>query len=328
MSRVLVTGVTGQDGTLLAGLLDRQGHDVHGLVLTRDGVSAWAAAHDLAAVTTHQADLADADAVVRVVRHVQPDEIYHLGGQTSVARSWEDPLSTLRSTTLGAAAVFAAARAQQDRSGLPVRVLQASSAEIFGRADVAPQDESTPIAPVSPYGVAKASAHQLAHVYREHGLFVACVILYNHESILRPTDFVTRKISAGAARIAHDGAGQLALGNLEARRDWGWAPDYVEAMVRAARHTVADDFVIATGQAHSVEDFVEAAFARVGIADWRAHVRVDPRFVRPVDAHVQVGDSSKARRALGWAPTVGFAELVGRMVDHDLGLLRADVPPA
>ncbi len=322
MRRVLVTGVTGQDGTLLAGRLRDEGHEVHGLVLASDGVAAWADMHALGSVRIHEADLADADAVTRVIADVEPLEIYHLGGQTSVARSWDDPVGTLRSTALGAAAVFEAARHVQDRSGMPVRVLHASSAEIFGRAVTAPQDEATPIAPVSPYGVAKASAHQLAHVYREHGLFVACVILYNHESTLRPTDFVTRKITAGVARIAHDGGGELALGNLEARRDWGWAPDYVEAMVRAARHTEADDFVVATGRTHSVQEFVAAAFARVGISDWRAHVRVDPRFVRPADAYVQVGDSSKAREVLGWAPTVGFAELVGRMIEHDVALLR------
>ncbi len=319
---VLVTGVTGQDGTLLAARLRGEGHDVHGLVLDQVGVPEWAAAHDLGSVTLHEADLADTDRVAGIVAEIAPTEIYHLGGQSSVARSWEDPLGTLRSTALGAAGVFEAARAVQEGSGAQVRVVQASSAEIFGRAEVEPQDESTPLRPVSPYGVAKASAHQLAQVYRERGLGVSCAILYNHESTLRPPTFVTRKITMGVARIAHEG-GQLALGNLDARRDWGWAPDYVDAMVRIARHTEAGDFVVATGRTHTVEDFVVAAFTRVGIADWQPHVRVDPAFVRPAEAGVQVGDASKAARVLGWAPTVDFAELVGRMVEHDLALLRS-----
>lgn len=296
---VLVTGITGQDGTLLAARLRAEGHQVHGLILDQVGVPEWVGAHDFGSVTLHESDLSDTDRVAGIVAEVAPTEIYHLGGQSSVARSWDDPLGTMRSTALGAAGVFEAAWLLQERSGTPVRVLQASSAEIFGRAERVPQDESTPLRPVSPYGVAKAGAHQLAQSYRERGVGVSCAILFNHESILRPPAFVTRKITMGVARIAHDGGGELVLGNLDARRDWGWAPDYVEAMVRIVRHTEADDFVVATGKTHTVAEFVEAAFARVGITHWRAHVRIDPAFVRPAEASVQVGDASKAAAVLG-----------------------------
>jgi len=318
--RTLVTGVTGQDGTILARRLVAEGHEVHGLVLDADAAEAWATAHELEAVTRHTVDLADPDAVCRVIADVAPAELYHLGGQSSVAASWADPLGTLAVTGLGAAAVFEGAH-RLTEAGHPVRVVQASSAEIFGRAEQSPQDETTAIRPVSPYGAAKATAHHLAHVYRERGTFIACAILYNHESTLRPESFVTRKITAGVARIAHAGGGTLALGNLDAQRDWGWAPDYVDALVSATRHTEADDFVVATGQTHTVADFVRVAFAHAGIEDWRSHVTLDERFVRPAEASIQVGDASKARRVLGWAPTLTFEQIVGRMVDHDLAII-------
>jgi GDPmannose 4,6-dehydratase len=318
LTRVLITGVTGQDGSLLATALRGEGHEIHGLCQT--GLAIPAPIRELLdGVTLHDGDLADAAGIGELVDAVAPDEVYHLAGQSSVALSWEDPIGTLVSTGLGAGIVFEAAYRLQERRGTPVRVLQASSAEIFGRAEQTPQDEDTPVRPVSPYGVAKATAHQLASVYRQRGLFVACTILYNHESTLRPPSFVTRKITMGAARISVEG-GELTLGNLDAGRDWGWAPDYVRAMVLALRHTEPDDFVVATGEVHTVEDFVRVAFARAGIANWQAHVRTDPAFVRPVDAAVQVGDASKARRVLGWAPSVGFDDLVGRMVEHDLAL--------
>ncbi len=202
-----------------------------------------------------------------------------------------------------------------------MRVIQASSAEIFGVPDRAPQDETTSVRPVSPYGAAKAYAHHMARVFRSRGLHAATCILYNHESTLRPPTFVTRKVTMAAARIAHDGGGTLTLGDLSVRRDWGWAPDYVDAMVRAVRHEAPDDFVVATGRTHTVEDFVVAAMRRVGIEDWRAHVTTDPSLVRPAETAEQVGDASKARRVLGWAPTVDFEEIVGRMVEHDVALL-------
>ncbi|NMR20870.1 GDP-mannose 4,6-dehydratase [Cellulomonas fimi] len=316
MPTVLITGVTGQDGTILAERLVAEGADVHGLVRLREELSVG-----VPGVELHLGDLTGRDAVGGLVRELAPDEVYSLGGISSVGFSWEHPVLTGAVSGLGAVTVFEAAYAAQQATGRDVRVVQASSAEIFGEPDRTPQDESTSVRPINPYGAAKAYAHQMAAVYRSRGLFVASCILYNHESPLRPEAFVTRKITSGAARIAAAGAGVLSLGNLDARRDWGWAPDYVDAMVRAARHDTASDYVVATGRTHSVADFVEAAFRRAGIEDWRSHVQVDPAFVRPVDAYEMVGNASKARDELGWEATVTFEELVARMVDHDVALL-------
>jgi GDPmannose 4,6-dehydratase len=317
MTTALITGVTGQDGSYLVERLAGESVDVHGLVLGERELAEYS---DGSIFTPHFGDLGHPEAIAEVVRMVRPDEIYNLGGISSVAFSWEQPVLTGRVSGLGAVGVFEAARRLQDETGQPVRVVQASSSEIFGVPDRTPQDESTAIRPVSPYGAAKAYAHAAAAVYRSKGVHIATCILYNHESPRRPETFVTRKISAGVARIVHDGGGALALGNLDARRDWGWAPDYVDALMRAIRHGEPDDFVIATGMTHSVADFAAAAFARAGIADWRSYVEVDERFVRPADAAVQVGDPSKAQRVLGWSTSVGFDELVGRMVDHDLAI--------
>lgn len=321
MTRALVTGVTGQDGGYLAERLTAEGVEVHGLVHDKDP-SAERFLADHPTVVAHRGDLADHDGLRDVVADVEPDELYNLAGISSVALSWAEPVLTAELSGVAAAVLFAAAERVQSRTGRRVACVQASSAEIFGDADVSPQDESTPVRPVSPYGAAKAFAHHMARVYRGHGLHVASCILFNHESPRRPETFVTRKITAAAARIARDGGGTLRLGNLDARRDWGWAPDYVDAMVRAARHGVPDDFVVASGRTHSVADFVRAAFARVGIDDWQRHVEVDAELVRPMDAPLQVGNADKARRELGWAPTVPFEELVARMVDHDVALLR------
>lgn len=324
MTSVLITGITGQDGTLLARRFAAEGLEVHGLAASADELEAWRSAHGRDE-HLHVADITDDALMASLVSDIAPAEIYHLAGISSVALSWDKPVLTGAVTGVGAVTVFEAARRAQEATGQQVRVLQASSAEIFGVPDRTPQDESTSIAPVSPYGAAKAYAHHMARVFRSRDVFVATVILYNHESPLRPQAFVTRKITAGAARIAVDGGGQLALGALDARRDWGWAQDYVDAMVAAVRHDEADDFVVATGQTHSVADFVAAAFARAGIADWQAHVVVDERFLRPADATEIVGDASKAARVLGWAPTVAFDEIVGRMVDNDLAILRENV---
>ena len=321
MTRVLVTGATGQDGTLLVRRLVAEGAEVHGVTLSGERHGVWAEPSWPASTCTSPTSPTPTGCG-RSWRTSSPDEIFNLAGQTSVAASWADPVGTIRATGLGAVVVFDAALAVQESRGAPVRVLQASSAEIFGSARDVPQTEQTPLAPVSPYGAAKALAHQMAGIYRSRGLFVATCILYNHESPLRPDTFVTRKITAGAARIAVHGGEVLRLGNLDAVRDWGWAEDYVDAMVRVSRHSQADDFVVATGSTHTVGEFVQAAFARAGVDDWESRVEIDPAFVRPVDANVQVGDASKAARELGWRPTVVFAEVVGRMVDHDLELQR------
>ncbi|MCC2308731.1 GDP-mannose 4,6-dehydratase [Cellulomonas chengniuliangii] len=323
MTVALVTGITGQDGTFLRQRLLREGVEVHGMVRPGDGL-----ARDLSSahpeVVLHEVDLSDGPALRGLICEVDPDEVYHLAGVSSVGFSWQEPVLTGLLSGLAAAEIFAAAWQLQEQRGRAVRVVQASSAEIFGQPRVSPQDEQTEIRPVSPYGAAKAYAHHMAHVYRGRGLHVAACILFNHESPLRPPSFVTRKITQAAARIARDGRGELVLGNLDARRDWGWAPDYVDAIVRAARHVVADDFVVATGRTHSVEDFVAAAFSRAGIDDWSAHVSTDPAFVRPVDATEQVGDAAKAHRELGWSPTVDFRTMVARMVDHDRQLLEGE----
>jgi GDPmannose 4,6-dehydratase len=320
VTRSLITGITGQDGGYLTERLLADGVEVHGMV--HDGDPALADFRERHPdVPLHRGDLADHAGIARLVAEVAPDEVYNLAGISSVAFSWAEPALTAELSGVAAAVLMKAAFDLQETGGRRVACVQASSAEIFGQAATAPQDETTPIRPVSPYGAAKAYAHHMAHVFRGHGAHVSTTILFNHESPRRPEAFVTRKITAGVARIARDGGGTLRLGNLDARRDWGWAPDYVDAMVRAARHAVADDFVIATGRTHAVAEFVAAAFARVGITDWERHVEVDPAFVRPVDATAQVGDASKARRELGWAPTVPFEEIVGRMVDHDVALL-------
>ncbi|MFI2103217.1 GDP-mannose 4,6-dehydratase [Isoptericola sp. NPDC019693] len=316
MTVALVTGVAGQDGSYLAERLVAEGATVHGLV--REGEHPAGLPGE---VRLHTGDLGDAEGLAALVRRTAPDEVYNLGGISSVAYSWQHPVETAAVTGLGAVALYEAAWRLQEEAGRPVRVLQASSAEIFGTPDRTPQDERTALGPTSPYGAAKAYAHQLAAVYRARGLGVSSCVLYNHESPRRPETFVTRKITAAAARIARQGSGTLALGNLDARRDWGWAPDYVDAMVRAVRHPVADDFVVASGTSRSVADFVAAAFAAAGVDDWGRHVTVDPRFVRPADPAEQVGDPRRARAELGWPGTLAFEEIVGRMVRHDLALL-------
>ncbi|MDX6219820.1 MAG: GDPmannose 4,6-dehydratase [Frankiales bacterium] len=314
--RALVTGITGQDGGYLAERLVSDGYEVHGLVHDGDP-----AVDDLVvrcpSVTLHRGDLQSGPSLASAVAAADPHEIYNLAGISSVAFSWEQPVLTADITALGAARLLDEARLLQERRGREVRFVQASSGEIFGNA-VGVQDESTPLAPTSPYGAAKAYAHQLCRLYRSVGVFASSMVLFNHESPRRPPTFVTRKITQTVARIAQGLETELVLGNLDARRDWGWAPDYVDAMVRAARASEADDFVVATGEAHSVREFALAAFARVGINGGADRIRVDPSLARPGDPPVLVGDATRARAVLGWEPTITFEELVGRMVDADL----------
>ena len=315
MSVALVTGATGQDGSYLVERLLDEGHEVHGLVRREDLVDPRPQG-----LVVHEMDLdTDPAELVALVDRVGPDELYNLGGISSVARSWEDPLLTTRVNGVAALALLDAARRLQERRGRDVRVLQPSSAEIFGEPRETPQDENTPVQPVSPYGAAKAFAHHVAGLERSRGLFTASVILYNHESPRRPATFVTRKITSTVAAIAAGRASRLTLGNLDARRDWGWAPDYVDAMVRAIRHDEPRDYVVATGEAHSVRDFVAAAFRHVAIDDWEHLVDVDPAFIRPADPSLLVGDAGRARRELGWEPSIGFEDVVARMVDAEVG---------
>lgn len=315
-SRVLITGITGQDGGYLAEQLTAAGDEVHGIAREGDE-AAQELLGRVPAATLHTGDLTDEDAIAGLLRELVPAEIYNLAGISSVAQSWAQPTATAKVTGLAVAGMLNAAW-QLGEHGHPVRFVQASSAEMFGNPSTAPQNEDTAISPVSPYGAAKAFAHHLVGVYRARGMHASTAILYNHESPRRPPAFVTRKITQGAARIAAGATEPLALGNLDSVRDWGWAPDYVDAMVRVARHDSPSDYVVATGVAHSVRDFVAAAFAAAGINDWQSHIRVDPAFLRPVDAVELTGDAGKAGQVLGWAPTVPFEEIVARMVRADL----------
>ncbi len=313
MSRVFITGVTGQDGSYLAERLLGEGVEVHGLVYSPAGEDP-----PPDGVVAHQGDLADTDAVRRLLLDLAPDTVYNLAGISSVALAWEKPGLTARLNGVAALELMETALQVQDATGRRVRMVQAASAEIFGEAEASPQDESTPIRPVNPYGAAKALAHLSAHVYRQRGLHAVSCILYNHESPRRPPTFVTRKITRAAAMIARGRLDRLTLGSLDARRDWGWAPDYVDALVRAGAHEESMDYVVATGVSHSVRDFVDASFTRVGITDWSDLVDIDQSLVRAGDPTVQCGGAGRAREVLGWEPTVAFEELVGRMVDADL----------
>jgi GDPmannose 4,6-dehydratase len=319
MPSALITGVSGQDGFYLAERLLADGVEVHAVSLPGDA--------PVDGVRTHVGDVADVEGTRALVLEVAPDEIYNLAAVSSVARSWDEPELTARVNGLAAVGLLESARQLQERAGRPVRFVQASSAEIFGLPDRAPQDEDTPVRPVNPYGAAKAFAHLMVDVYRHRGLPAVSLVLYNHESPRRPEHFVTRKITAGVAAISAGTASRLTLGNLAAVRDWGWAPDFVDAMVRAARADVARDYVVATGESHSVEEFVAAAFRCVGIDDWASYVDVDPALLRPVDAQALTGDPTRIRTDLGWAPTVGFEDVVRRMVEGDLALLSPQGPP-
>jgi len=308
----LVVGITGQVGAYLARLLLSKGYSVHGT--SRD--AAFARLEGLTAlgirekVALHSLSLIDFQSVVEVIERVAPDEIYNLSGQSSVALSFSQPVETLEGIVFGTLNMLEALR----RIRPPVRFYYAGSSECFGDTGTYPANEGTAFKPKSPYGVAKAAAISLVANYREsYGLFACSGILFNHESPLRPPRFVTRKITAAAARIARGGGERLALGNLSIRRDWGWVPDYVEAMWAMIQCSTPDDFVIASGVSHSLEEFVAGAFAEVGL-DWRAHIEYDPSLKRPSDIPASAGDPTKALQVLGWRAKVQFAEIISRMV--------------
>lgn len=313
--RAFITGATGQDGSYLAEFLLREGTDVHALVLDHQAGKPLPEG-----VHAHVGDLTDTTRLRQVLGDVSPDEIYNLGGISSVALAWEQPDLVAHTNGVAALTLLDAALHIQEHDGHRVSFVQASSAEIFGAPTTSPQHEGTPIAPINPYGAAKAYAHHGVGVYRNRGLHAVSAILYNHESPRRPANFVTRKITSTVAAIKQGRADELVLGNLDARRDWGWAPDYVYGLMLAARADEAGDFIFATGQAHSVRDFVGAAFASVGVAEWQELVRTDPAFYRPVDAVELVGDPGHAAARLHWKPAVTFNELVARMVAAELDL--------
>lgn len=326
MKRAFITGITGQDGSYLAELLLEKGYEVHGLVRQSSATNRARIDHllpphagDGRRLSLHYGDMADGSLLAKLLDGLQPDEIYNLAGQSHVQVSFEKPEYTADIDGMGTARILAAIV----KTGLAgkVRLYQASSSEMFGKARAVPQDESTPFWPRSPYACAKAFAHWLTVNHREsYGLFACNGILYNHESPRRGENFVTRKISLAAARIKRGLQTELQLGNLDARRDWGYAKEYVEAMWLMLQQDRPDDYVIATGESHSIAEFLDTAFGRVDL-DWHDHVKFDQRLLRPVEVERLVGDASKARATLGWAPRTRMKALAELMVEADLAAI-------
>jgi GDPmannose 4,6-dehydratase len=313
----LITGVTGQDGSYLAELLLEKGYTVVGVVRRTSHDSYERIGHLLERLHIVPADLLDQHSLTSVVRDARPDEVYNLAAQSFVPTSWSQPVLTGEFTALGVTRLLEAVRLAHPAA----RFYQASSSEMFGKAVESPQSERTPFYPRSPYGVAKVYGHWITVNYREsYDLYAVSGILFNHESPRRGLEFVTRKVSHGVACIVKGRSGQLLLGNLEARRDWGFAGDYVDAMWRMLQQPEPGDYVIGTGETHSVRELCEVAFGHVGL-DWQKFVRVDPRYVRPAEVDVLQADASRARRVLGWEPRVDFAALVRMMVDADIARL-------
>jgi GDPmannose 4,6-dehydratase len=331
MKRALITGITGQDGSYLAELLLGKGYEVHGIIRRASSFNTGRLDHLYqdphepdARLFLHYGDLGDGTALHRILEHVEPDEIYHLGAQSHVRVSFEMPEFTADVVFLGTLRLLESVRDHAARTKRPVRVYQAGSSEMLGGSPP-PQNETTPFYPRSPYGVAKVAAHWLAVNYREaYGLHVSNGILFNHESPRRGETFVTRKITQAVGRIKLGLQSKLYLGNLDARRDWGFAGDYVEAMWLMLQQAAPDDYVIATGESHSVREFLEEAFGALEL-DWREYVKTDTRYLRPTEVDHLEGDASKAGRRLGWRSRVTFRELVRMMVEHDLELARQEL---
>jgi GDPmannose 4,6-dehydratase len=327
MKKALITGVTGQDGSYLSEFLLSKGYEVHGLIRRSssfntqrlDGIYLDPHETDVRFLM-HYADLSDSGSLINLIRNLEPDEIYHLGAQSHVKVSFEIPEYTADTTAMGTIRILEAIRA----SGVQTRFYQASSSEMFGAA-APPQSETTPFHPRSPYGVSKLFAYWATVNYREaYGMFASNGILFNHESPRRGETFVTRKITRAIARIKAGIQDSVYLGNMDAKRDWGYAPEYVEAMWLMLQHEEADDFVIATGEAHSVREFVELAFQRADL-DWESHVKIDPRYLRPAEVDELRGDPAKAEAKLGWRSETTFADLVALMVDADIRLLEDEL---
>ena len=319
MPRALITGVTGQDGSYLAELLLQKGYEVTGVVRRTSHHSYERIEHLLGRIQILPADLLDQHSLTMVIKETEPDEVYNLAAQSYVPTSWSQPVLTGEFTALGVTRILEAVRLAWPRA----RFYQASSSEMFGRAVESPQRETTPFYPRSPYGVAKCYGHWITVNYREsYGLYAVSGILFNHESPRRGIEFVTRKVSDGVARIKLGLASELRLGNLDAQRDWGYAGDYVDAMWRMLQQAEPRDYVIGTGETHTVRELVEVAFSHVGL-EWQRYVRSDPKFIRPAEVDVLLADPTRARKELGWTPTVHFRELVTMMVDEDLKRLGA-----
>ena len=316
--RALITGITGQDGSYLAELLLDKGYDVVGMVRRTSTVTFERIDHIMDRIQLHSGDLMDPLSLIEALRAHEPDEVYNLAAQSFVPTSFEQPVLTGETTALGVTRMLDAIRVVNPA----IRFYQASSSEMFGKVREVPQTEDTPFHPRSPYGVAKVYGHWITVNYREsYGLHASSGILFNHESPRRGLEFLPRKISHGVAQIAHGQATELRLGNLDAKRDWGYAGDYVDAMWRMLQLDEPEDFVICTGETRSVREFCEKAFARVGL-DADDHVVVDERFYRPAEVDLLVGDRSRAEAVLGWRPTVNFTGLVEMMVDADMALVE------
>ncbi len=319
MPTALITGITGQDGLYLAELLLAKGYDVHGLIRGQNNPKLDLVTRLLPDVRLHTGDLTDMASLIRALRDSNPDEVYNLGAVSFVAYSWENAALTTDVTAKGVLNMLEAVRLHAGDDPGSVRFYQASSSEMFGKVQEVPQRETTLLWPRSPYGVAKVFGHYMTINYREsYGMHASSGILFNHESPRRGPEFVTRKISEAVARIKLGLQDHVVLGNLDAERDWGFAGDYVEAMWLMLQQEKADDYVVATGETHSIRDFLDAAFAHVGIDDWAPYVRQDERFMRPAEVDQLIGDAGKAHDALGWKPKVSFEELVAMMVDADL----------
>jgi GDPmannose 4,6-dehydratase len=330
MKRALITGITGQDGSFLAEFLLAKGYEVHGLIRRASTFNTerldpiYADPHEhRVALHLHYGDVTDGTGLRRVIEKVRPSEIYHLAAQSHVRVSFDQPEYTADVVATGALRLFETVRDHLTANGDPVKIYQAGSSEMFGAASP-PQNEKTPFYPRSPYAVSKVAAHWYAVNYREaYGMFISNGILFNHESERRGETFVTRKITRALGRIKMGLQDKLFLGNLDSRRDWGYAGDYVEAMWRILQQSEPDDFVVATGASYSVRDFLDEAAACAGL-DWHRFVETDPRYFRPTEVDFLLGDGSKAREKLGWEPRVDFPELVRRMVEHDLELARQE----
>jgi GDPmannose 4,6-dehydratase len=317
----LITGITGQDGSYLAELLLKKGYDVHGLVRRTSSVNTTRIEHILNKIQLVPGDLTDESSLVTAIRQSKPNEIYNLAAQSFVGSSWSQPIFTGETTAIGVTRLLEAIRT----AGSDARFYQASSSEMFGKVQATPQNEKTPFYPRSPYAVAKLYGHWITVNYRESfGMYACSGILFNHESPRRGIEFVTRKISDGVARIYHGLQDELRLGNLDSKRDWGFAGDYVEAMWLMLQQEKPDDYVVGSGETHSVREFCELAFGTAGL-DWEKYVKIDPRFVRPAEVDLLLGDASKAKKVLGWKPKVTFPQLVKMMVESDIELVAREL---
>ncbi|MFH1257800.1 MAG: GDP-mannose 4,6-dehydratase [Candidatus Micrarchaeota archaeon] len=315
MKKALITGITGQDGSYLAELLLKKGYEVHGLIRRQSSPNFWRLEGVLDKIDLIEADLGDQQSINSAIKDTQPDELYNLAAQSFVKTAFKEPLYTADVTALGALRVLEAIRYFSPHT----KFYQASSSEMFGKVRETPQNERTPFYPRSPYGFAKVFAHYATINYREsYNLFACSGICFNHESPRRGEEFVTRKIAQGAAKIKQGKQKEIVLGNLDAKRDWGFAGDYVEAMWLMLQQKQPDDYVIATGETHTVKEFVAEAFTAAGLPDWQKYIKTDPKFLRPAEVEILQGDYSKAKKQLNWSPKTSFKKLVKMMVDADL----------